>query len=134
MVAANILIVDDDSLTARVVGLILEEHGYEVAHVSDGDEAVRRFTEFDLVIMDCGLPTLDGFEATARIRATEAGRTIPIIALTSGRIESERRCLDAGMNAFLMKPVQPNRLIHQVERWLDYPPTGHSHRLRRAVP
>jgi two-component system, sensor histidine kinase and response regulator len=90
---------------------------------ADGAEALAQVRErrFDLVLMDCQMPVMDGYEATARIRALPRGDTprVPIVALTANaRPEDEQRCLDAGMDAFLAKPYTLAQLQCVLARWL----------------
>jgi CheY-like chemotaxis protein len=90
--------------------------------VDHGEAAARAVLAgaYDIVFMDCHMPTLDGFEATRRIRAGEsaAGAPLVIVALTADSLPSDRqRCLDAGMNDFLTKPVSSSQLSATIERW-----------------
>jgi signal transduction histidine kinase/CheY-like chemotaxis protein len=108
----RILVVDDNRINQRVAEIVLMQAGHDVVTASDGAEAVAMTVEHevDLVLMDLSMPNLDGFGATAAIRAreTDTGRTLPIIALTAHSLEEERnRCLSVGMNGFLVKPLQP---------------------------
>ena len=96
---------------------LLAKLGCEVVLAVDGARAVEAWAtnHFDLVFMDCQMPELDGFEATRRIRATQQTH-VPIIALTAGVMEGDReRCLAAGMDGFLSKPVR----LEELERALS---------------
>ena len=110
-------------MNQRVVTLMTERLGHAIDVVSDGQaaiEAVSHGTSYDLILMDCHLPELDGFEATRRIRQLdgEAGRT-PIVALTASAYAADRqRCLDAGMNDFLAKPITFALYASTLKRWL----------------
>jgi signal transduction histidine kinase/DNA-binding response OmpR family regulator len=114
------LVVEDNEINRRVAVRFLEKLGCRVETASNGAEAVRRVgsSNFDLVFMDCQMPEMDGFEATARIRALGgAGATVPIIALTAHAMAGDReRCLAAGMTDYLAKPLEPSALAEVVWR------------------
>ncbi len=106
-----------------VVTRILETLGFEVRVVVDGKAAVEALAEpFDLVLMDCQMPVMDGFDATRAIREGGDGihnPRIPVVALTASAIEGGReRCLAAGMDDFIAKPVAPAALAEIIDRWL----------------
>jgi CheY-like chemotaxis protein len=114
----RVLVVDDSDITLDVAKRILELQGARVALAANGEEALDRLraepTGFDVVLMDVQMPVLDGHAATRRIRA-ELGLKLPIIALTAGALSSERpRALAAGMNDFIIKPFDPQRLVESV--------------------
>jgi len=105
-----------------VVARMLDKAGHRADIVVDGREAVMalRGAPYDLVLMDCLMPEMDGFEAARAIRAAEGamGRHIPIIALTASAMAEDReRCLAAGMDDYLTKPLTKRVLIEAVERW-----------------
>lgn len=118
---ARILVADDDPISRIVVTEMLQRMGHTVEKVQDGEEAVaaaRRGT-YDFVFMDCHMPRMDGIRATEILRADAQVGTIPIIALTAGVLETEqRKCLDAGMNAVVTKPVKADDLAGALQRWL----------------
>jgi two-component system, sensor histidine kinase and response regulator len=118
--AMRILLAEDNVVNQRVVLRILEKAGHSVVLAQNGIEAVERFNreKFDLVLMDVQMPEMSGFEATAKIRETErAGRT-PIIALTAHAMSGDReRCLDAGMDDYLAKPIHATTLIAMIEKY-----------------
>src|SRR5690606_4506570 len=106
---------------------ILSCFGYSFDIVSDGKQAVDALQTgaYDLVLMDCQMPEMDGLEATRVIRQKEGrgelsqGRSIPIIALTANALEGDRaRCLEAGMTDYLSKPLRPEQLLETIERYL----------------
>jgi signal transduction histidine kinase/DNA-binding response OmpR family regulator len=122
----QILVVDDNAANQTVIKAILGKLGLQCEVVDDGKKAVARIKQqpaLDLVLMDCQMPVMDGFEATRQIRQWELeaqGPHLPIVALTAGAFEKDRqRCLEAGMDDFLAKPVDIHRIIEVLEKWLD---------------
>ncbi len=119
----RVLLVEDHPVNAKVAARLLERRGHRVTVVGDGREALeelrREGTAIDVVLMDVQMPGMDGLEATRRIRAGEAGETVrrvPIVALTAHAMrEDEERCLAAGMDAYLAKPLDPQALFRAVE-------------------
>jgi len=110
------VLVAEDNMINQVVAVSLLAHlGCTVDVAADGVEAVRRWSEgaFDLILMDCQMPEMDGFEATRRIRAAEAGEgRIPIVALTANAMREDRdACLEAGMDDHIAKPVTEESLL-----------------------
>ena len=102
---------------------ILEKLGYRADIVANGRDAVTATlaTAYDLILMDVQMPELDGFEATALIRQADdaAAARVPIIAMTAHAMKGDReRCLAAGMNDYLAKPIQPHEVAHMIERHL----------------
>jgi signal transduction histidine kinase/DNA-binding response OmpR family regulator len=121
--AGKVLLVEDNPINQSVGRAMLQKIGLTVEVASDGREALDRVVAvpFDLVLMDCQMPVMDGYEATAAIRSAEAsGRArIPIIALTANAIEGyAERCQAAGMDAFLGKPYTLAELHALLTRWL----------------
>lgn len=119
-----ILVVDDNLVNQRIAQLQLEQLGYRVHIVNNGSEAVEamRVQSYDLVLMDCTMPVMDGYEATMRIRDYDAehGRRTKIVAMTSQGLASDReRCLESGMDDYLQKPVSKDRLKRMIEKWLS---------------
>jgi len=109
----RILVVDDDAINRLVATTLLSRDGHQVAAVDSGAAALRRVGEepFDLVLMDLGMPDMDGLEVTRRLRA--AGVAVPVIGLTAHVLpEQQASCLAAGMNAVIHKPIQADRLKH----------------------
>ncbi|MCR9245290.1 MAG: response regulator [bacterium] len=120
--SAHVLVAEDNEINRRVLAGMMRKIGCEVTFAVDGREAVQilEHHEFDLVLMDCQMPELDGFAATRRIRA-RGGRfaTIPIVALTANVMPADREaCLEAGMNDFLGKPVKLDVLRAAIHRWV----------------
>jgi signal transduction histidine kinase/CheY-like chemotaxis protein len=124
---AHVLVVDDNVVNRAVIVGMLEAYECRTSEAGNGQEAVNRVTEtaFDLVFMDCQMPVLDGFEATAEIRRfeiTQGRRRVPIVALTASALMGEReRCLAAGMDDYLSKPVRQAELGQAVSRWVQVP-------------
>jgi two-component system, sensor histidine kinase and response regulator len=118
----RILLAEDNLFNRTLIEHVLEPMGCQVDKVASGTEAVRAFRPgvYDLVLMDCQMPELDGLEATRQLRALEAGSgRVPIIAVTAGTVSGARRaCLDAGMDDFLAKPFSLGRLRKKVLEWL----------------
>lgn len=112
---ASVLVVEDNAVNRVVARQFLEALGCDVETVDDGAKAVRRVAErrFDLVLMDCRMPVLDGFEATEAIRAAEpSGSRVPIVAMTASVTEDDKeRAYAAGMDDWLEKPVRPEQLV-----------------------
>jgi CheY-like chemotaxis protein len=117
----RILMAEDNQINQRVGKLILQRAGYIIDLVDDGSEALEahRAHPYDLILMDCQMPKMDGFEASRRIRALE-GRQPVIVAVTANALVGEReRCLDAGMNDYLSKPFQAEQLVAVVRKWCE---------------
>jgi signal transduction histidine kinase/CheY-like chemotaxis protein len=120
----RILIAEDNSVNQMVALAQMKKLGYSAQAVANGKEAVDAFStgSFDLILMDCQMPEMDGFEATRKIRELEAGsgRRIPIIALTANAMkEDEEKCLQNGMTDFISKPVKQEQLCEKLERLLS---------------
>ena len=121
-----ILVAEDNAVNQRVAVRMLEKAGHRVDLVENGREAVEALGRkpYDLVLMDCLMPQMDGFEATRAIRAAEVGtdRHVPIVALTANAMQQDReRCLAAGMDDYLAKPFTKQALTTVVERWAELP-------------
>ena len=124
----KILLVEDNDLNAEIAIVQLEELGIKITRASDGDEAVRTFTEnpqgtFDLILMDVMMPKMNGYEATKAIRSLQNrpdADTIPIIAMTANAFaEDVQASLDAGMNGHVAKPIVMDELVKIISRNLD---------------
>jgi PAS domain S-box-containing protein len=120
----HILLVEDNEVNQFVVSTLLTKSGYSCSIASNGREGYEAATRggFDLVLMDCQMPEMDGYEAVERIRQVESERglpRIPIIALTANATEKDRnRCLEVGMDEYMSKPIDPRLLYATIERVL----------------
>jgi two-component system sensor histidine kinase/response regulator len=124
----SILVVEDTPVNQTVARRMLARLGYRVDLARDGNEAIAAVSarSFAAVLMDCQMPVLDGYEATREIRRREAGgpRT-PIIAMTASSMAGDReRCLAAGMDDYLSKPLRPRQLEAALDRWAPRPAAG----------
>jgi two-component system, sensor histidine kinase and response regulator len=121
----RVLLAEDNIVNQKLARRLLERLGAEVTVAENGEVAIAELAAaaFDVVLMDCQMPVLDGYEATRRIRAGAAGgaaSTIPIIALTAHALSGDRdRCLAAGMNEYLTKPIDPHALRSRLEALLN---------------
>lgn len=118
-----ILVADDSPVNQKVALLQLKSLGLMARAVSSGEEAIEqvRTGEYSLVLMDCQMPEMDGFQATKAIRKLEEGteKHIPVIALTgSADAEGRAKCMNSGMDEVLIKPVAPNKLMEVIDRFL----------------
>ncbi len=112
---SKILVAEDNAINARLIVAMLERDGHEVTVASDGVKAVAlsRIENFDVILMDVNMPEMGGLEATRQIRAGAAPmRDVTIIALTADDDgATQRDCIEAGMNAFLTKPIEMSELF-----------------------
>ena len=116
---AKILLVDDTPNNLLVLRALLDDLGHDLVTAGSGPEALRLLfdTDFALVLMDVQMPGMDGFEATARLREVQAevGHRTPVLALTAHAMKGDReRCLAAGMDGYVTKPIQPAELLSAV--------------------
>lgn len=121
----HLLLAEDNEVNQQIAVELLESVGARVTVANNGQEAVEQLLAgleqqpFDLVLMDLQMPQMDGYEATRRIRTDIRFRDIPIIAMTAhAMIEERQRCLDAGMNDHVAKPIEPDALFHTLQHWL----------------
>ncbi|HKI98628.1 MAG TPA: response regulator [bacterium] len=125
---ARVLVAEDNAVNQKLIHALLSKHGYETHMVGNGREAVEAVKRgpFDLVLMDVQMPVLDGLAATRAIRERPGSRTLPIIAMTADALDGDReRCLAAGMDDYLPKPIMPDVLHRKLSKWLQRPlPAG----------
>ena len=118
-----VLVAEDNSVNQLLAVRLLERCGYRADVVSDGREALEAITKtrYSAVLMDCQMPDMDGYEATAEIRRRERGSEhIPVIAMTAHSMSGDReRCLAAGMDDYVSKPIKPARLSEALARWVS---------------
>ena len=120
----HVLLVDDSDINLEVARRLLERRGAKVQTCTNGRQALDRLraspTAFDAVLMDVQMPDMDGLEASRRIRSELGLCKLPVIALTAGAlVEERRRALDAGMQGFLPKPLDPAQLIRMLRRFVE---------------
>lgn len=123
----SILLVEDNRVNQMVTQKILSKNGYQVDIANNGIEAIQALEKnhYDLVLMDILMPGMGGYEATRQIRSRKNNvidPRLPIIALTASALaEDKEKCLSAGMNDYIAKPVKPQELIDKVKKWSGKP-------------
>ncbi len=134
----HVLVAEDNPTNQEVAFGMLRKFGCRVDLVSNGRDAVQKFSEhaYDIVFMDCQMPVLDGYQATADIRRQEEEKGLalptPIIALTAHALEGDKqKCLAAGMDDYMSKPFRSDEMLAMIQRWAaDRPPANEKPRLR----
>ena len=120
----RVLVVEDNAVNQRVARRMLERMGHAVEIAENGKIAVERCAQdvFDLVLMDCQMPVMDGLSATRELRRREASRALPIVAMTANAMPGDREaCSEAGMDDFLSKPVTLDALSLVLKRVSERP-------------
>lgn len=142
---ARILLVEDNAIGRDVARALLESRGLQVDLAENGQQAVERYKEsvarpYDLILMDIRMPVMDGLEATAEIRRLDPNHTVPILAMTAEAIAgTDALTANAGMDDYITKPIDPDRLFERLARWLvarsgSRPGTSHTRALTRLDP
>jgi PAS domain S-box-containing protein len=119
--SVRILIVEDNQINQEIVGQLLEPFKFEIELAENGQEALSKIAQakFDLILMDVQMPVMDGLAATTLIRGLPGWEAVPILAMTANAFEEDRRkCIEAGMNDHLVKPVEPELLYRCLIKWL----------------
>jgi len=127
LIGARVLVVDDNFINLEVAGELLKQSQVIVTTASNGREALERITQsdFDAVLMDLQMPEMDGITATMQLRLDPNYANLPVIAMTANAMAGDReRCLVAGMNDHIPKPIDPTELRHTLARWLKRRSTG----------
>ena len=122
---AHVLLAEDEPLNRDLAKGLLESFGVRVDLAEDGRQAVERVSQvdYDMVLMDVQMPTMNGIDAARAIRLLKSGATLPIVALTANAFEEDRRrCHDAGMDDYITKPFTQDQLLSAVARWLARKP------------
>ena len=124
----RVLLVEDNRVNQMVALSVLKNIGLDADVAINGIDALKRIQEatiekpFSVIIMDCQMPEMDGYQATRKIRAGEAGIeniSMPIIAMTANAMQGDKqKCLDAGMDDYLTKPIEPNKVLEKLTKWI----------------
>jgi len=120
----TILVAEDNAINQLVAKSILKKLDFQVDIAENGEQAINmlRKRNYDLIIMDCQMPEMDGYQATETIRNSKTILTknsVPIIAMTANAMIGDReKCLSSGMNDYISKPLEPQNLLNIVEKWL----------------
>ena len=119
--AGRILVVEDNHVNQKVVTSVLAKRGFSIELANDGREALDKLeldAAFDLILMDVQMPRLDGLEATRLIRSDPRWKSLPIVAMTAHAMTGDReRCLQAGMDGYISKPVHPTHLLNTIDEY-----------------
>jgi len=124
MTKSKVLVVEDNAVNRKVLAMMLDKCGFPYEMVENGKEAVEQFTSqrYFAILMDIQMPVMDGYTATKEIRRLESQQKrpkTPIIALTANAMESDQqKCVDAGMDDFISKPIQLDTLKHKLQHML----------------
>ncbi|HWW71537.1 MAG TPA: response regulator, partial [Duganella sp.] len=126
-VVRTALVADDNEMNRQLACVLLAKMGWHAELVEDGRQAVDAFARrrHDLVLMDCMMPVMNGYEACGLLRQVEAENgwpRVPVVALTASAVDGDRqRCLDAGMDDYLSKPFTATHFRDMIQRWSDGP-------------
>lgn len=124
---AKVLVVEDNELNQELIKELLVSKGVHVTLAGNGQEAIKQLLQqtpvFDLVLMDCQMPVMDGYEATRQIRQMQSYTDLPILAITANAMHEDRkRALQAGVNDYLVKPIDPDLLYRLLTQWIQFKP------------
>jgi CheY-like chemotaxis protein len=120
----RILLAEDNIVNQKVATKFIGKLGYNVDVVSNGKEAVAALSKekYDIVFMDCQMPEMDGYDASGMIRNADSpvlDHLVPIIAMTANAMKGDReKCIKAGMNDYLAKPIKPQHLSDMLDKWI----------------
>jgi PAS domain S-box-containing protein len=120
----SVLVVEDNFINQQIAVEFLTQAGLKPVLANNGQESLERLTEqsFDVVLMDVQMPVMDGYEATRHIRAQAQFASLPVIAMTANAMAGDaQRCIDAGMNDHVSKPVDPDQLFAVLKKWVKRP-------------
>jgi signal transduction histidine kinase/DNA-binding response OmpR family regulator/HPt (histidine-containing phosphotransfer) domain-containing protein len=138
LLGARVLVAEDNHINQQVISELLEELGIDVTLASNGQiavETVQADQSFDVILMDVQMPVLDGYQATQILRSSPAMQNVPVIALTANASSEDReKCLKAGMNDYLHKPVEPDTLRQKLSLWVKHPDARDGPRPLNAAP
>jgi signal transduction histidine kinase/DNA-binding response OmpR family regulator/HPt (histidine-containing phosphotransfer) domain-containing protein len=126
---ARVLLVDDNEINREVAVGLMEPAQLAIDQAANGEQAVRMVGQcaYDIVLMDVQMPVMDGYEATRAIRANPKFRDLPIVAMTANAMASDReKCIEAGMNDHIVKPIDPDHLFATLARWVKPRPQAFS--------
>ena len=118
----RLLLAEDNKVNQQIALAMLKQLNLDIRIATNGRQAVAAVSSerFDLVLMDCQMPEMDGFQATQQIRQQYPDLTLPIIALTANAMEGDReRCITAGMDDYLSKPFKKEQLLQVVSKWMN---------------
>jgi len=127
---AHVLVVEDNKTNQLVIAGMLKKYGLTLDLAENGEEAIRALKlnfNYDLVFMDCQMPIMDGYAATRHIRAAKEAQlnsNVPIVAMTANAMQGDKeKCLAAGMDSYLSKPLDPIKLVNMLANWLEFSET-----------
>jgi signal transduction histidine kinase/CheY-like chemotaxis protein len=134
---ATVLLVEDNEFNQQIATELLTDAGFIVHLATNGQEALAKIAErlYDVVLMDMQMPVMDGITATTEIRKMDAFRNIPIIAMTANVMQADiQRCIDAGMNDHVAKPIDPDEFFRKLVKWIAPRPSGPVQQGAEAAP
>ena len=119
----RVLLVEDEEFNREIMVDLLQIAHLSVDIARDGNEAITQVTDhvYDLILMDLQMPGMDGLAATRHIRNMSNGAAVPVLATTANAfMEDRQRCIEAGMDDFIAKPIRPDRLYRKILQWLSH--------------